>query len=320
MNKYLSAALLMILLFASFNHAEVKKNVIRIAVISDLNAAYGSLDYSPDVPAVIAGLVRMKPDMVLCGGDMVAGQKASLTEENIRGMWRSFKQTVLDPLNTGGIPFGFTVGNHDASPTFQTDRRLARQFWQANARLTGLNFADSAHYPFYFSYVKENIFFISWDAAGAKVPPEVFGWMEKQLNTRKARKARLRIVIGHLPLYAIVEAKNKPGEVNADPAAALAFFKSQGVDLYISGHQHAYYPAQKEGMKLLHLGCIGDGPRPLLGSAVPARKAYTLIEIPRSNPEKFSLTTFDPSGAIIDLAGLPDSVKGFNGTVKKWTD
>jgi predicted phosphodiesterase len=138
--------------------------------------------------------------------------------------------------------------------------------------------------------------------------------MQEQLSSRVAKKARVRILIGHLPLYAIVDSKNKAGEVNSDPEKALAFFKDHGVDLYISGHQHAYYPAQKEGIRFLNMGCIGDGPRKLIGDDSPPLKAYTLINIPVKKAKDFRYTSYTIDHELIDSQSLPDSVAGFNGT------
>jgi hypothetical protein len=81
------------------------------------------------------------------------------------------------------IPFGFTLGNHDASPNFMKEGALAQQFWTVKISQTGLTFIDSSHYPFYFSYLKQNVFLMSWDAAGAKIMPEVFDWMKAQLSS-----------------------------------------------------------------------------------------------------------------------------------------
>lgn len=298
--------------------AETKNKPLKILLISDLNGSYGSLTYSPDVTAVLNEIGKIKPDLILCGGDMVAGQKASLTEQNIVEMWQSFKKVVFDPIKKEKIPFGFTLGNHDASPNFLKDKAIATQFWKAEQEGTRLTFVDSTNYPFYFSYLKNNVFFISWDAAGAKIKPELYEWMKEQTNLPVAKNARMRILLGHLPLYGIVAAKNKPGEVNADPDGALTFFKTHGIDMYISGHQHAYYPATKDGIQLLNSGCIGDGPRPILGYSELGKKAYTIIEIPVKKPLSFTQRSFVPvTNEEINRSNLPDSVIGFNGVIHR---
>jgi predicted MPP superfamily phosphohydrolase len=296
---------------------ETKNRPLKICVISDLNASYGSTTYPAEVALVIGQIPAIKPDIILCSGDMVAGQKASLTDQNIWDMWASFKKSVLAPISALQIPFGFTLGNHDASPSYLKDRAISKSFWEDNVKSTNLTFVDSTHYPFYYSYIKNNVFIISWDAAGAEIKPEVYNWMKQQMDGKLAKNARLRILIGHLPLYAIVDSKNKPGEVNADPAAALDFFRAYGLDLYISGHQHAYYPAEKAGVRFLNMGAIGDGPRKLIGSSAEARKSYTIIDIPVKNPRDFTYKTFSPDKVEISLSSLPDSVVGFNGISRK---
>ncbi|HTM98451.1 MAG TPA: metallophosphoesterase [Pedobacter sp.] len=319
----LTSLLLSALLLVSFTfiadplwQVEARNKPLKILLISDLNAGYGSLTYSEDVSAVLNEMDQIKPDIILCAGDMVAGQKASLTAQNIKDMWQSFKTVVFNPVQKRAIPFGFTLGNHDASPSFSKDREIAAQFWNDEKHLTHLTFVDSEHYPFYFSYLKNNVFFLSWDASGAKIKPELYTWMKEQINLRVAKNARMRILLGHLPLYAIVAAKNKPGEVNSNPDSALSFFKAHQIDMYISGHQHAYYPATKNGVQLLNSGCIGDGPRPILGHQELAQKAYTVIDIPVKRPLTFTQKTFKPvTNEEITIRSLPDSVIGFNGTI-----
>ena len=47
---------------------------VRIAVISDLNSGLGAADYEWQVDSIISRIPRIwNPDLVLCGGDMVAG-------------------------------------------------------------------------------------------------------------------------------------------------------------------------------------------------------------------------------------------------------
>ena len=297
---------------------EPKETFFKIAVISDLNSSYGATTYHPDVFATLKELDSLKPDLILCGGDMVAGQKASITMVQTQAMWSSFDKNVLKPIQQMKIPFGFTVGNHDAAPSYLQDRKLAQEFWLNKQEQLGLQYIDKTHFPFYFSYLQNNLFFISWDAASSKVNPEVFEWMEKQLQSGVGRNAKLRVLLGHLPLYAIVASKNKAGEVLANNEKTAAFFKKNGINLYISGHQHAYYPAFSGNLRLLNAGCIGEGPRPLMGDNEPASRAYTIIEVPRNNAKNFKYKTYIPnSNKMIELSQLPDSVVGFNGISRK---
>lgn len=295
-----------------------KNKRLKILLISDLNASYGSLSYSDDVPAVLGEIGRIKPDLILCAGDMVAGQKTGLSESHLKEMWKHFKTTVLQPIQSAKIPFGFTLGNHDASPNFKLDRAVANSFWQAEKDEIALQYVDASHYPFYFSYVQQGVFFISWDASGAKISQELYQWLEAQCKLPVARKASARILLGHLPLYAIVAAKNKVGEVNSNPDSALAAFSRSGIDMYISGHQHAYFPGKKGALTLLNAACIGDGPRALLNHSEPAKKGYTLVEIPLKKGNEMSIRTFMPKSNVeISLQSLPDHISGFNGTLSR---
>ena len=70
----------------------------RIVVISDLNSQYGSTEYEPEVKNAIALMSQWQPDLVLCGGDAIAGQKASLTKSQIKAMWSSFDRHIAAPL------------------------------------------------------------------------------------------------------------------------------------------------------------------------------------------------------------------------------
>lgn len=298
---------------------EQKDRDLKILLISDLNDTYGSVTYSTEVHRLVRRIKDINPDIILCGGDMVAGQKASLRRSQLDSMWSGFQTAVLEPIHQMNIPFGFTMGNHDASPNYKSDREAASAFWTAYKDQAKLTFVDDTHFPYYFSYLKNNILFLSWDASSSVIPDAVKNWMATQLSSDYARKARGRIVLGHLPLYALVEAKNKPGEVIDDADATLAFFKDYSVDMYISGHQHAYFPGSKQQVTLLHSGCLGGGPRPLIGHEAPAYKSYAIIDIPKKGGmSKASILGFvAPDDRKVPFSALPREVTGFNGTVKR---
>lgn len=324
MNYKAPVLLLLLLSIAAFCPAqslkkEQKNRSLKILLISDLNDSYGSVTYSQEVHDMVSRIKGINPDMILCGGDMVAGQKASLSPEQVGAMWRGFDTAVLSPVYRLQVPFGFTLGNHDASPGYATDRAAASAFWLKNKERANLAFVDDTHYPYYFSYIKNNVFFISWDASSAIIPPAIKDWMRHQLASAIAKKARGRIVLGHLPLYAIVAAKNKPGEVLNDADETLAFLKENKVDMYISGHQHAYFPAAKNKVTLLHSGCLGGGPRQLLGHDAPAQKSYAILEIKKRRKKlTVSIKGFAAAGHHdIPLTALPETITGFNGTVQR---
>ncbi len=296
-----------------------QNKTLKILLISDLNDSYGSVTYSNEVHDMVSRMNGINPDMILCAGDMVAGQKASLTPEQLKAMWQGFDSSVFNPIYQLQIPFGFTVGNHDASPGYANDRAAATTFWQNNKSKTHLSFVDDTHFPYYFSYIKNNVFFLSWDASSATIPLAVKDWMEQQLSSRLAKKAKGRIVLGHLPLYAIVAAKNKPGEVINDADETLAFLKKNKVAMYISGHQHAYFPATKRKVTLLHSGCLGGGPRQLLDHDTPPQKAYALLQLKKRRKKlNVSIEGFTASDhQTILLHSLPETITGFNGTVQR---
>jgi hypothetical protein len=297
--------------------------MIRVAIISDLNSAYGSITYGPEVQRAVA-LIRdeWRPDLVLASGDLIAGQRPTLTDDNVRAMWHAFDSAVAGPLRDAGIPFGFSVGNHDASayPAHARDRQFAIQHWRMPQHMPRLAFTDSVNFPLAYSFRAGPLFVVAWDAASAMVPsdPEHLAWLESQLRSSAAQAATLRIVLGHLPLYAVAEGRDRPGEVLDQPDLLLAHFERLGVNIYISGHHHAYYPGRRGAVDLLHAGALGDSPRPLIGSTVPSPRTVTLLDVEIATGA-FRYTTYiveaDGVAGTVRLEDLPLRIDGHNGFV-----
>ena len=74
-----------------------RRGDLRLVAISDLNSSYGSTSYLPEVLRAVELIPSWKPDLVLCGGDMVAGQKPGLSATQLDVMWEGFARTVLPP-------------------------------------------------------------------------------------------------------------------------------------------------------------------------------------------------------------------------------
>jgi hypothetical protein len=282
----------------------------RVAVISDLNGPYGSVDYGAEVGEGLRLIMEeWRPDLVLAAGDLVAGQRPSLEDAQVR---------------RARIPFGFALGNHDASayPAHERDRRLAVEHWSQPAHDAGLTFVDRAAFPLYYSFRQGPVFIVAWDATwqGTLSDEPLMEWLGAQLSGDVARDAAFRVVLGHLPLYAVAEGRDHEGEVLAGADSLRALLERHNVDLYVSGHHHAYYPGVRGGLELLHAGALGDGPRPLIGATEPSPRTVTLLDFhPARGDVVWTTFAVDRNGPprLVRTSTLPARIDGFNGWVER---
>ena len=297
---------------------------VRIVLISDLNSAYGSTDYIDQVKQAIAFVPDWEPDLVLCSGDMVAGQSNSLSASEIAAMWQGFDKYIAAPIRKAKLPFGFTIGNHDASGSvsggqyaFESDRNAATKYWNDPKHDANLKFVDRAGFPFYYSFQQNDIFFLIWDASTATIPSEQLRWAEKSLASETAQNAKLRIAIGHLPLYAVAKGRETAGNYLDDADRLRALLEKYNVHTYISGHHHAYYPAHKGKLELLHAGVLGDGPRRLLSGDLAPNRTISVIDIKFTNSETI-YTTYDMDTLkVVDQSTLPRYIDAPNGRITR---
>ena len=274
-------------------------NIIRLAVISDLNSQYGSTHYEPEVIEAIALIPQSQPVLVICAGDMIAAQKRSLTQAQIEAMWSAFELSIAIPLRTKNIPLAITIGNHDGSGAivqgempFKLDREIAAKYWRDPNHTPNLNYIDNTAFPFYYSFKQNEIFYLVWDASTHRIDDSQLRWIESNLASEKAQNAKMRLVIGHLPLYPVGVGRDKPGEILENPQAKLNLLEQYKVHTYISGHHHAYFLGQIGNIKLLHTGALGTGPRKLLNSDRDPIKTLTLIDINKSS-QTTTYNTYD---------------------------
>lgn len=297
---------------------------VRIVLISDLNSAYGSTDYIDQVKQAIAFVPDWEPDLVLCGGDMVAGQDNTLKPSEIEAMWQGFDKHIAAPIRKAKLPFGFTIGNHDASGSsfggksnFENDRKAVIKYWSDPKHDTNLNFVDRAGFPFYYTFEQNDIFFLTWDASTAEIPSEQLKWAEKSLSSELAQKAKLRIAIGHLPLYAVAKGRETAGNYLEDADRLRALFEKYNVHTYISGHNHAYYPAHKGKLELLNAGVLGDGPRRLLTGDITPNRTVSVIDIKLETAETI-YTTYDMNTLkVVEQSTLPRYIDAPNGRITR---
>ncbi|MBC8068931.1 MAG: metallophosphoesterase, partial [Deltaproteobacteria bacterium] len=116
-----------------------------------------------------------------------------------------------------------------------------------------------------------------------------------------------KIVFGHLPLWPF--AQGREDEVIGD-SALEELLVLHGVDLFVSGHHHAYYPGRRGDLRLAGTACLGAGPRALIGVDATSATALLTFELDASG----EITGLDawPSpdfAAPIDRASLPPSIE-----------
>ena len=114
----------------------------------------------------------------------------------------------------------------------------------------------------------------------------------------------------------MAEGRNTQYEALLQPDALLALMAENGVDVYLSGHNHVYYPGFKDGVALISVGATGWDTRAYIGESELQPNAYTILEIPADGSGRFVDHTYmAPSGEPLNIAALPQSVTSINGTI-----
>lgn len=297
---------------------------LRIVVFGDFNGPYGAVDYpSPVAPTVRAIAEVWRPDLLLSPGDVIAGQKASLADERRNRMWAAFERQVAVPLREAGIPYAVAMGNHDASSLpdtgggylFVRDRLAAEAYWRDPRHDGGLAYVDRDRHPFDYAFLGAEAFVAVIDASSAVVTPEQRAWLAEVLRRPEATSARLRIVVGHLPLAAVGRGREGPGEVVADAEGLRRVLEAGRVDAYVSGHHAAYYPGRLGDLELLFAG--GVGARRLVAGEAPPRSTVTLVDAWYA-PFELRYTTVDVATMeVVSPGSLPVAIASDLGSIQR---
>ena len=98
-------------------------------------------------------------------------------------------------------------------------------------------------------------------------------------------------------------------------SALQSLLEKYGVQLYISGHHHAYYPGKRGQLELLHAGALGSGPRKLLNSNLPPQKTLTILDLKLSSITLVYTTYNMKTLQVIDIKTLPEKITAPNGII-----
>ena len=279
-----------------------EERVWTVAVIADLNSRFGSTSHNEHVHAAARWLSEdLQPDLVICAGDMVAGQRASL---DYPAMWEAFHEAVTDRLAAAGIPLAVSPGNHDASeqPPFWKERIEFVRQWKK--RRPHLNFVDDANYPFYYAFEVGPALFISMDGTGVgDLDERQRLWIDETLAEND--HLEVSILFTHVPQYAV--AQGREHEIFADEQLAEILARHE-VDMMVSGHHHAYYPARRDGTIFLHASALGDGVRMLVGERQRRPRNVAVIRFDESGLLGFEAYESPDFTDVVDHRELPESV------------
>ena len=249
---------------------------LRVVIISDMNGSYGSTRYETSVDGAIARILDLKPALVISTGDMVAGQRRPhLSRKEVEPMWLAFHEHVSDPLASAGIPFAVTPGNHDGSAYagFGLERTIYSEQW--TPRKPGVRFLDDAGYPFHYAFAFGDVLFVSLDATVVgHLPPQQMDWLRHVLKQHGPDYQR-RVVFSHVPMWPFAQQRER--DYIGDPELQT-LLETAAVDLFLSGHHHAFYPGAMAGVAFVSQSCLGAGPRRLLGAKDTSPRSFTLIE------------------------------------------
>ncbi len=276
--SHIPAILFFLLLYPLITVAAEEEPLLRVAVISDLNHSYGTIGYDSPVRAAIKRVIELKPDLVLCTGDMIAGQRTSpkLNRTSLEAMWQAFHETVTISLKNAGIPFAPTPGNHDASdsPGFQLERDVYFEQWQKHK--SNITLLAGSNYPFNYAFSIKGVLFGALDATLAgSLPSEQMQWLNKVLSSEGGKNVA-RIIYGHLPIWSLT-AGRECGILKDTELEQL--FLDKAVDVYLSGHQHGFYPFVHNGQHYIGQAALGSGPRRLICDKKRSPRSFTFIEI-----------------------------------------
>lgn len=258
-------------------HKPDETPLLRLAIIADMNGRYGSDQYDSEVVKAIDMIIEDRPDIVINAGDMVAGQRKKL---NYRKMWKGFHANVTQRLLDAQIPMAQTPGNHDASAyeRYANEREIYIDEW--NTHKPDLAYVDDSAYPLYYSFTLNDVFFVSLDASTLDpLDDPQFDWLTRQLKNNPTSNGA--VVFFHVPLFPITTIK--PTEILRDNRLHNLFAQNN-VQLVITGHQQAYFPAALNGVFYLHAGALGGGPRPVRQNDGIAPKILTFVNIYKNHP------------------------------------
>ena len=146
-----------------------------------------------------------------------------------------------------------------------------------------------------------------------KLSKTEFQFIERMLQAHGAA-AGVTLVYSHLPMWPL--AQGREHEILDDPAL-LGLLHSHGVDAYISGHHHVFYPGiDSAGMVHIGVAALGGNARRMVGQE--ARHPYSFAVLDLSN-KRLVVSSFVAPGFTgnVPVTYQPESITGPLGLLRR---
>lgn len=286
-----------------------------ITLISDLNGRYGSSSYHGRVADAIETIIRLQPDLVICTGDMVAGQQQPRFDADwLDRMWRGFTQSVTDPLSREGIPMLVTPGNHDGSgfPEYALEQERFTIEW--GPRAPELEILPGSEWPRRYAARMGAVLLVSFDGTRPGILPEAERLFVAEMLHKYGSTASATLVYSHLPMWPLT--KGREHETLDDPAL-LTLLHQTGVDVYASGHHHAFFAGTDDaGMVHVGNGALGGNARAFSGEKRRQPYSFTILTLAAG---AVSITSRAAPGfeQAVPVSELPATITGPLGILRR---
>jgi hypothetical protein len=286
-----------------------------IVLVSDLNSRYGSTSYDSRVGDAIETIIQLQPELVISTGDMVAGQQQPrLDSDWLDRMWRSFNLTVSDPLNRSGIPLLVTPGNHDGSgfPEYALEQDRFDAQW--GLRVPELELLPGSEWPRRYAARMGTVLLLAFDGTRPGNLTENELLFVTRMLEQYGGAASATLVFSHLPMWPLT--RRREHEVIDDPAL-LSLLHQHGVDVYASGHHHAFFAGTDDaGMVHLGNGALGGNARAFSGEKRRQPYSFTILTL-AEGMVVISSRAAPGFHEEVPWAKLPATVKGPLGTLHR---
>lgn len=273
----------------------------RFCVISDTNGSYGSIAQGAGVGAAMKVIIgKLKPELVIHNGDMVAGQSRKVRPDRVRAMWKGYFSAVQEPLAKAGIPLVPVAGNHDAAPGFP-DREIFREVWNDSRRVPALEYVDRDSYPLFYSFRHKGSLFVVLGGCSGKFSTREAALAAKLIRARSGGENLF--VFNHVPFEKLYESEH--GHMDAGGTVRKAM-EEAGLSLLFTGHYEVYFKGYHGKIPIVGTGVLASVKRIPRTQKKPQGMSFICVDVAEGRLNTVFALKGPSFNIVFDESGLPE--------------